>query len=1002
VVKTAEERAAGALARFERRRPDAIRLATLASLAVRVDANLLRRLRTTLLADADVGVEADLWFSPLVESRGAHGFVFDAASTALLRARLADDAALLARAIAVTTEAHRDAPSTIRLEEEVNGIALAGGDDAARRIDAALRPAVVTMIRDDEQGLDVARWALRALPRFHPLVRTTECGVLLAVGAAARLDRNPLVDRIEAEAVAAEDHRWVLPAGALSKRTTLHVELLDDGLRFHERSEGWNWIELPTTDPLLIHLFWDDAGAERRRTVDVAPGRVIRLGRAVDAVRIRTFAGDQYLLEAVAPEPQPSVPVLEVWPVGVGGEASTGFIVAPNRIVSSGTRLRGLAEVTVRQERRLFRARRLLPPGEALPTAEPPEESNPLASRGAPPPAAGDVLVFEPADEQPLTPALPLQMWLSKKGGPNELIVPSSAEIESVEGGQVVRATALLPVMHDGPPHIDLTIELEGSEAPPVTKPGAPVLVDGEAIGMVVRASTIFGQHRIDAVGAATILDVLKQAESWRPLGAVEDDRSNVLPDPGAAKTAASLGHRLALVPVFGAVGAGKSEVIQRLPEDDERDRPGNGVRHTIRLHTRSPPRLDADIFAVESTQMHPVVLALSLEHAAAAMVVAEANDEVRPELQRWIEAVRAVAPTMPLLLVATRCDVHRHRESQTYAELEALVRQHGRAHAVMFETSGDRGTGDLLHRLVEVIDWKAQPGGGAGLGWSDDVLHVPAISDAPPVVPLDALLRALSDDKDVRRIMAGGSGGDPDRGREFLRVAGIRYSDAANVAIVDPETFERLAVTFLDEGARRGDMVIPWARRDETSGRELDRIMDEHSVDHDLRDATRQALLEQLAHIGAIARVEIPRAEVVIFLSLFYPRAEIRPEVRRPVPLLVARAPSGLWPAALTAAARLEAMGIGRVRDAVVDPKSGAQSVSIAGPERTTRFWLRNDAASDIDAVALTGSEEAGDERARTAFAAAFEESLRVVAPPGLVIERPGAGDDGGPPSVA
>jgi len=49
--------------------PDAWRLARLASIAVRIEPNLLRRLRTELLREADVGVEADLWFSAIVESQ---------------------------------------------------------------------------------------------------------------------------------------------------------------------------------------------------------------------------------------------------------------------------------------------------------------------------------------------------------------------------------------------------------------------------------------------------------------------------------------------------------------------------------------------------------------------------------------------------------------------------------------------------------------------------------------------------------------------------------------------------------------------------------------------------------------------------------------------------------------------------------------------------------------------------------------------------------------------
>ena len=50
-------------------------LARLLSPAVRVDAWLLRECRLTLAPQLDVGVEADLWFSDIVASRGPSGFV---------------------------------------------------------------------------------------------------------------------------------------------------------------------------------------------------------------------------------------------------------------------------------------------------------------------------------------------------------------------------------------------------------------------------------------------------------------------------------------------------------------------------------------------------------------------------------------------------------------------------------------------------------------------------------------------------------------------------------------------------------------------------------------------------------------------------------------------------------------------------------------------------------------------------------------------------------------
>ena len=140
-MKGALERAAQRIAQLHKRRPDAVALATLASLAVRVEPQLLRRLRVTLLPDADVGTEADLWFSALVESRGARAIVLHAPVAELLRAKLAEDPDRLRRAIELTAQAHATAPATLRLEERLTALVLLGTPNLAQAVDEALQPA---------------------------------------------------------------------------------------------------------------------------------------------------------------------------------------------------------------------------------------------------------------------------------------------------------------------------------------------------------------------------------------------------------------------------------------------------------------------------------------------------------------------------------------------------------------------------------------------------------------------------------------------------------------------------------------------------------------------------------------------------------------------------------------------------------------------------------------------------------------------------------------------
>lgn len=160
---TAQERAAQRLQAWAAGHPDAAALATLASLAVRIDSALLRRLRLQLLPRAEPGIEADVWFSGLHESRGRDGLVLDAQVQQQLRARLAqlpagdDGMRPLERAWQITAALHADAPEALQAEQALTIEALRGGDGLAARIDSLLAPALAAMAGGgDARALEVA------------------------------------------------------------------------------------------------------------------------------------------------------------------------------------------------------------------------------------------------------------------------------------------------------------------------------------------------------------------------------------------------------------------------------------------------------------------------------------------------------------------------------------------------------------------------------------------------------------------------------------------------------------------------------------------------------------------------------------------------------------------------------------------------------------------------------------------------------------------------------
>ena len=167
-VKQAQE----LIDRVRSRFPDAVRLATIISLAVRVEPELLRTARLRLLPEVDAGTEADLWFSPLVQSKNPLAFVLFPEVEAMLRQELAQDQTLLRQTWDVLKEVHQELPPTIRLEEEITWLALSNKANAHSEIEKLFKQVITAMVDEKRRGL--AHWAVRALPRLPVVARTSE------------------------------------------------------------------------------------------------------------------------------------------------------------------------------------------------------------------------------------------------------------------------------------------------------------------------------------------------------------------------------------------------------------------------------------------------------------------------------------------------------------------------------------------------------------------------------------------------------------------------------------------------------------------------------------------------------------------------------------------------------------------------------------------------------------------------------------------------------------
>jgi RNA polymerase sigma factor (sigma-70 family) len=148
-----------------------LRLAEGLSLAAWIDSALLRKARLVLEPEMEAGVEADLWFSDLVESSSVKGFVLRGEIASELQKRLAADPERLRAAWSVLKRFHPYKEPVLVLEERVTRLALEGGQKAERQI-ARLLASVSTAARlTPERRTGLARWAQRAVPRMPQIAR---------------------------------------------------------------------------------------------------------------------------------------------------------------------------------------------------------------------------------------------------------------------------------------------------------------------------------------------------------------------------------------------------------------------------------------------------------------------------------------------------------------------------------------------------------------------------------------------------------------------------------------------------------------------------------------------------------------------------------------------------------------------------------------------------------------------------------------------------------------
>ncbi len=261
--------------RLYRCNPHAVALGSLVSLANRVDLSLLRRMRKTLAPYADGGAEADLWFSSMVQVRGATAILLRSDVAESLRKALRKEAPeMFERAWSELSDYRKDAHAFegTLLQEKINYLEARDGAAAKKEIQRLLRGFVRTLVEQecDEDGL--APWSLEVLDSVSQEVRAWDASRELSLAAGMRLDLPGVaLDTIPDDL---SDKRWLLPVRVSDLPVTrIGVRLTPEGLVFREPPETDAEIidYVPKTLPRILWLRWGNEQTQRR-PVSITPG----------------------------------------------------------------------------------------------------------------------------------------------------------------------------------------------------------------------------------------------------------------------------------------------------------------------------------------------------------------------------------------------------------------------------------------------------------------------------------------------------------------------------------------------------------------------------------------------------------------------------------------------------------------------------------------------------------------------------------------------------------
>jgi hypothetical protein len=308
-------------------RPLVADLARALSLAAHIDVALVRTMRAKLFDRADVTTEADLWASPLIQTRSSGAITLRTDVRAALWDELRADWTELERCWAALDQARSPGRPLRALEERLTYLAIK--DDRAG-IEKELGTVVKAMLDDSSRRRDLSAWSARALAELPEVVRDAEAARILGTAAAGWVATPPSLANL---ARTPESVRLAHRLGPGDKRTRISIRRVHAVLEVGGSPPPPSvHIDIPTASPVLI--------IDEDTTYRIDLHGLTKIPVTRPQVMIGTSDGRRWLLRPEQPGPN-----LDAIGTLFGGSGpGYVYLVAPTLAVSSARHLLGREE----------------------------------------------------------------------------------------------------------------------------------------------------------------------------------------------------------------------------------------------------------------------------------------------------------------------------------------------------------------------------------------------------------------------------------------------------------------------------------------------------------------------------------------------------------------------------------------------------------------------------------------------------------------------------------